>query len=264
MRKGELRPTLQVHEFFTAALPVSEEFSEKFLLIVTKKGKIKLLGTEKLQNISKSGKKLINLYQKTIEKCFLHQSKLVEHKATSHVCGIGCSPLRELQKEIRECNNCREKWTSSGDEIVKSSLIQGNEEIELIIKRESRDGVIKNLKIPVYRQMRKKDEEGNLIYCLIHQNQLKKHKVANCCDKSQGVRAYSSCLQFRKLRNQIKECPNCQSSELFTKQIRKQVKCERVVDLLVIEKEKNKENLLLFLIKKDNNCEKIPLATTKN
>jgi len=110
MRKGELRPTMQVQEFFTAVLTVPEEFSEKFLLIITKKGKIKLLETEKLQNINKSGKRLINLYQKTIEKCSFHQSKLVEHKTTtSHVCGIGCLPLRELQKEIRECNNCQEK-----------------------------------------------------------------------------------------------------------------------------------------------------------
>jgi DNA gyrase/topoisomerase IV subunit A len=108
-RKGELKPTLQSQEFFTSALPVPEEFTQQSLLIITKKGKIKLLGTEKLQNISKSGKKLINLYQKTIEKCSLHQSQLVEHKAISHVCGIGCQQLRELQKEIRECNNCHEK-----------------------------------------------------------------------------------------------------------------------------------------------------------
>ena len=108
-RKGELKPTLQSQEFFTSALPVSEEFTQQSLLIITKKGKIKLLGTEKLQNISKSGKKLINLYQKTIEKCSLHQTQLTEHKATSHICGIGCQQLRELQKQIRECNNCQEK-----------------------------------------------------------------------------------------------------------------------------------------------------------
>ena len=109
MKKGELKPTLQAQEFFTTALPVPEQFTEKSLLIITQRGKIRLLGTDKLQNISKSGKKLINLYQKTIEKCSLHQSKLVEHKAISHVCGIGCQQLRELQKEIRECNNCHEK-----------------------------------------------------------------------------------------------------------------------------------------------------------
>ena len=110
MRKGELKPTLQTQEFFTAVLPVPEEFTQKkFLLIITKKGKIKLLGTEKLQNISKSGKRLISLYQKTIEKCPLHQSQLTEHKAVVHACGIGCSQRRELQKLIKECNNCQEK-----------------------------------------------------------------------------------------------------------------------------------------------------------
>jgi len=143
-------------------------------------------------------------------------------------------------------------------------LIQGDEEIELIVKRKSKDEMVKNLKVPVYRQMRKKDEEGNPIYCSTHQNQLKKHKTANCCDKSQGVKAYSQCSQFKKLRNKIKECPDCQNSERFTKQIRKQIKCEQVVDLLIIKEEEKKEDLLLLLIKKDNTCEKKSLATAKN
>jgi len=135
-------------------------------------------------------------------------------------------------------------------------LIQGNEEIEIIIKRKTRDGIVKNLKVPLYRQMRQKDEEGNSVYCSTHQVQLKKHKTASCCDKSQGVMAYSRCSQFKKLRNQIKECDNCQNPELFTKQIRKQVKCEQVVELLLIKEGAHKENLLLFLIKKDNRVKK--------
>ena len=143
-------------------------------------------------------------------------------------------------------------------------MIKGSEEIEIIVKRKSKDDVIKNLKVPVYRQMRKKDEEGNPIYCSTHQNQLKKHKTDNCCDKSQGVKAYSQCSQFKKLRNKIKECTKCQSSELFTKQVRKQIKCEKVVDLLITEEKEKKEDLLLFLIKKDNTCEKKSLATAKS
>ncbi|CAJ0754197.1 5730_t:CDS:1, partial [Entrophospora sp. SA101] len=75
--------------------------------------------------------------------------------------------------------------------------------------------------------MRRKDAEGDSLYCPVHQNQSKKHKTASCCDKSQGVKAYSRCLKFRKLTTEIKECSDCQSSQLFTKQIRKQVKCER-------------------------------------
>ena len=122
---------------------------------------------------------------------------------------------------------------------------------------------MKNLKVPVYRQVRKKDEEGNPVYCSPHQSQLKKHKTANCCDKSQGVKAYSRCAKFRKLRNEIKDCGDCQNPGRFTRQPRKQVKCERVVDLLLIKEGENKQNLLLLLIKKDNSCEKRPLVTTK-
>ncbi|CAH1755994.1 14070_t:CDS:2 [Entrophospora sp. SA101] len=240
IRKGELKPTLKSQEFFTTALPVQEGFAEKFLLIITRKGKIKLIPTEKLQNISKSGKKLISLYQKTIEKCSLHQSQLAEHKTIAHVCGIGCPQLREIQKQIKECD----------------------EEIEIILKRKGKDGQVKNLKTPLYRQMRKKDEEGKAIYCPVHQNQLKKHKTANCCDKSQGVKAYSRCSQFRKLTTEIKECQGCQNPQLFTKQTRKQVKCEQVIDLLIIKAGENKDNLLLLLIKKDN-AEKLKKAKDK-
>jgi hypothetical protein len=109
--------------------------------------------------------------------------------------------------------------------------------------------------------VRKRDEKGNLIYCLTHQNQLKEHKTANCCDKSQGVKAYSRCFEFRKLRNKIKACGDCQSSKFFVRQIRRKIKCEKVLDLLVIKE--NKKNLLLFLIKEDNSCEKRSLLAVK-
>jgi hypothetical protein len=84
---------------------------------------------------------------------------------------------------------------------------------------------------------------------------LRTHKASHPC----GI----TCAKVRELQKQIKECGNCQKPELFTKQIRKQVKCEQVVDLLIIKEGENKENLLLFLIKKDNTCEKKELATAK-
>jgi hypothetical protein len=131
------------------------------------------------------------------------------------------------------------------------------------LKRKAKGDQVKNLKVPLYRQMRRKDEEGKAIYCSLHQSQLKKHKTANCCDKSQGVKAYSRCSKFRKLTAEIKDCPGCQNSQLFAKQTRKQVKCEQVIDLLIIKAGENKENLLLFLVKKDNVGEKKPLSAVK-
>ena len=55
--------------------------------------------------------------------------------------------------------------------------------------------------INLYQKVREK--------CLHHQSQLEKHKTANCCDKSQGVMAYSRCAEFRDLQKQIKECREC-------------------------------------------------------
>jgi DNA gyrase/topoisomerase IV subunit A len=108
-RKGELKPTLQTQEFFTSALPVKEEFTEKSLLIITRKGKIKLIGAEKLQNISKSGREVIKLGQKVTEKCSLHQTQSSEHRNIPHVCFPPCLQALELRRQIKECNNCQKK-----------------------------------------------------------------------------------------------------------------------------------------------------------
>lgn len=104
--------------------------------------------------------------------------------------------------------------------------------------------------------MRRKNEEGKSIYCLTHQAKLKTHKESHPC----GIK----CAKIRELQKQVRKCDDCQKPHLFDKQIRKQIKCERVVDLLIIKEAENKENLLLLLIKKDNSCEKRSLVGVKN
>jgi hypothetical protein len=47
--------------------------------------------------------------------------------------------------------------------------------------------------------------------CSLHQRQSEQHRVADCCDKSQGVKAYSRCPQFRELMRAIKACGDCQN-----------------------------------------------------
>jgi len=51
---------------------------------------------------------------------------------------------------------------------------------------------------------------------------------------------------------------------LFTQQLKKQIKCEQVVDILVSQYEEERKKTILLLIKKDNTCEKKPLALVKN
>jgi dTDP-4-amino-4,6-dideoxygalactose transaminase len=88
---------------------VKEETVKKFLLIITKKGKIKQLPLANLQKVSKSGKKLINLYQKVIEKCSPHQVQSEQHKSNNHICSITCPEAKELRQQIKECSDCQER-----------------------------------------------------------------------------------------------------------------------------------------------------------
>jgi len=76
--------------------------------------------------------------------------------------------------------------------------------------------------------------------------------------------AYSRCLQFKNLKRKIKDCSDCQNPNLFTTKLRKQIKCNQVIDLLIIEPSRKKEDLGLLLIKADNSCLKKPLINLKN
>ncbi|RHZ35471.1 DNA gyrase subunit A [endosymbiont GvMRE of Glomus versiforme] len=270
-RKG--KSTIQNQEYFTSVLPMREEPTEKFLLIITKKGKIKCLERERFQKASKSGKNVVKLGRKMTEECSLHQAQLSEHKADSHVCGISCLQRRELQKQIKACNDCQKKWVSSDDEISKVILIHGkelnpNEEVEIILKRKSKGGKIKNIKFSAYRQTRKKielviDDKKEKIneYCQTHQAQSISHLTNH---KKTNTYCSITCSMSKGSQKQIKACNDCQSPKLFTKQLRKQIKCERVMDVLVSQSEEERKNSILLLIKKDNTCEKRPLVTVKN
>jgi len=240
---------------------------EKSLVIITKKGKIKYLPIEKLQKISKSGKKILSLYQKIVKKCNLHQEQSIDHKNTPHECGISCSVSRELQKQIKTCPNCSVRLIDGGDKITKTALINEDEEIELIIKRKAKNGKIKNLKISVYRQVRIKEltliagEEVKMNkYCSKHQSSAIKHLTIH---KKNNVTCDIRCPISRNLHKVAKTCSDCQNPHLFIKKPKKQIKCEQVVDL-VVNKGEEKQDLLLLLVKKDSTLEKKKFASVKS
>jgi len=88
---------------------MKEAPTEKFLLIITKKGGIKRLEYEKFQKASKSGRNVIKMGQKVVEECSLHQTQHAEHKSILHSCFPPCPQALELRKQIKECNNCKKK-----------------------------------------------------------------------------------------------------------------------------------------------------------
>ncbi|CAG8630785.1 684_t:CDS:2, partial [Ambispora gerdemannii] len=217
----------RAREYITAifAIPEGNIATEQDLLLITKKGKIKTLNTAKLKKASNSGRKVINLYQKVRVKCPRHQIQMEQHK-TATCCdksqGIlayaRCADFRELQKEIKKYN-------------------EENEEIEAIIKRKTKGGIV-NKKVSVYGSPKR------VGHCEEHKKAREKHKKGDCCDKSQ-FGAQMRCSKFRELQVQIKECGDCQQPQLFSaKKLSKQIKkCEQVVDLLVIKPQRQKDNL---------------------
>jgi hypothetical protein len=64
--------------------------------------------------MNETGKKVINLYQKVRVKCASHQSQFEQHK-TATCCDktqgiqayVHCEVFKDLQKQVRECNNCK-------------------------------------------------------------------------------------------------------------------------------------------------------------
>jgi len=115
----------------------------------------------------------------------------------------------------------------------------------VIIKRKSKDGKVKNLKVSVYREKR-------VGYCEKHQKQQEKHRTPE-------HKCSIDCSQSRQLQKKVKECSDCKNPALKKSTLRKQIKrCEQVIDLLVIEPSRKREDLGLLLVKEDNNCLKKP------
>ncbi|CAG8542062.1 373_t:CDS:2, partial [Racocetra persica] len=211
---------------------------------------------------------MINLYRKG--KCPLHQTQLEKHrladccdKSQGVKAYMKCSQFRELQQAVKNCGDCGNTWLGGEDQIVKTALIDKNDEVQVIFKKEvknfeaNQNKEVKNYKISVYGKKR-------VSHCPLHQTQLEKHRLADCCDKSQGVKAYMKCSQFRELQQAVKNCGDCGNPQFFRQNLRRQINCEQIVDLLV---SKTKENLICLLLRDDNTSqifdhEKIPYCRT--
>jgi DNA gyrase/topoisomerase IV subunit A len=225
--------------------------------LVTKTGQIKKISLEKLLNVTKSGKKVVNLQHK--EKCQLHSQLFLEHRqadccdSSSIESFVKCDKLRSLQQLIKNCADCQRPVIAEDNSIVKAALISGDEEISLIVKRSRREGRIDNVKQSLSLKTRLKNEQGEKIYCFNHQHLLRQH--------STGHRCYLGCKDAKQIQQLIKNCADCHSEDLFTTRLKKQIKCLSVVDLLVKPKDIDP---LLLLVKQNNSCEKRRLSSVKS
>ncbi|RIA79123.1 DNA topoisomerase, partial [Glomus cerebriforme] len=134
----------------------------------------------------------------------------------------------------------------------------------------TKKGKIKKLKLTDLQKISKSGKKviklGEKGRCSPHQTRFIEHKTADCCDKSQGIKAYTKCSQFQELQRQIRECNACKQSHLLSEpKLKKQIrKCQQIVNCLIIKPNELKEDLILLLIKKDGGCEKKSFLTAKN
>jgi hypothetical protein len=228
--------------------------------VITKKGQIKKISVKDLEKVGKGGKRVFSLYKK--ERCEKHSSKLEDHRNSECCKGKGlesfnsCDKFKNIQKDIRECVPCMNFGIDHDNNIVKAVLVGDKDDMSAILKRKrGKDERIDNFRYSIFSNKRRRDEEGNLIYCERHCEELKNHskKIHDC-----GI----NCMEIREMQVEVKKCPDCQNPAFFARKIKKQIKCEEVVDLVVNNIEENQKDLL-FLVKEDNSCEKRQLSSIK-
>jgi DNA gyrase/topoisomerase IV subunit A len=192
---------------------LEESKKEKYLVILTKEGKIKRLPVEKIGRVLASGKRVINIAK--------YQDQVSQVTFTS-----GADDLIVFTRGGRSKSFAEEKVRVCGRAAYGDTAI-------------------------------KLERSGGKTRCQKHQKLLADHKTAACCDKSQGVKAYSQCSKFRELFKDMKTCAECNQVVPTDKEKIK----DEMVSLEVIEKEQNKGKLCLLAIKEDDSGVKKPLLS---
>jgi len=214
LRENDLA-RLSENEFIEKILPVrgnilnEKNKKEKYLIISTKKGKIKKISLEKINKISQIGRKIINIFK--------HQDNIVQVSFSSGSDYISIYTKKGKMKIFSENKIKTSGRASYGDNAIKLTA---------------------------------KDKKN---YCQNHFDILKKHKTSQCCDKTQGIKIYFQCLEFKKIIKEIKECSQCNNFDIKDQ--------DEVIGMSIISQEKKLENIKIFAIKKNNNLIKKSLLS---
>jgi DNA gyrase/topoisomerase IV subunit B/DNA gyrase/topoisomerase IV subunit A/intein/homing endonuclease len=225
------------NEIITNIIAVEDKYLEttndKYLVILTKKGKIKKISLDHIKNVFVSGKKVVNIARFEDEICQIcftsgEDQVIIFTKEGRY------KYLDEKLIKIRG-------RTSYGNTGIK---VRGNNYDEtvglLVIKKEfdrskllilgvtgdnlGRKTPLEKIKLSkkcggvgqqVYKTQHKLLKDKKERWCNIHDKMISNHKTTNCCDKSKGISSYVSCSVFKKIQKAIKECLDCQSKYLI-------------------------------------------------
>lgn len=220
------------NEIITNIICVEDNYLEttkdKYLVILTKKGKIKKIDLSHIKNVFISGKKVINIsrFQDEISQvCFTtgNDEVLLFTKEGRY------KYLDEKLIRIRG----RGSYGNTGIKVRENGydkavgLVVVNSELDkdqLIILGVTGDNLgrktpLNKLKLSrrgggvgqqAYKTQQKFLKDRKDRWCDIHNEKIENHKKSSCCDKSKGISAYIQCQSFKKIQKSIKDCVNCQ------------------------------------------------------
>lgn len=221
------------NEIITNIIAVEDKYLEttndKYLVILTKKGKIKKISLSHIKNVFVSGKKVVNIARFEDEICQIcftsgEDQVIIFTKEGRY---------KYLDEKLIKTRG-RNSYGSTGIKVRKNDY---DEAIGLLVIKKEFDrnkllilGVtgdnlgrktrLEKIKLSkrcggvgqqAYKTQHKLLKDKKNRWCDIHNITISNHKVTNCCDKSKGISSYVSCLVFKKIQRAIKECLNCQS-----------------------------------------------------
>lgn len=224
------------NEIITNIIAVEDKYLEtttdKYLVLLTKKGKIKKIELNHIKNVFVSGKKVINIAKFEDEICNVsftsgNDQVLIFTKEGRY------KYLDEKLIKVRgrgSYGNTGIKVRENGYDKAAGLLIvkNGVDKSRLLVLGVTGDNLgrktpLEKLKVSkrgggvgqqAYKTQHKSLKDRKDRWCDVHDGMISAHKTANCCDKSKGIAAYVACPAFKKIQKAIKECPKCQDKFL--------------------------------------------------
>jgi DNA gyrase subunit B len=225
------------NEIITNIIAVEDKYLEttndKYLVILTKKGKIKKINLDHIKNVFVSGKKVINIARfedEICQICFTSgedqviiftkegrykylDEKLIKIRGRNSYGNTGIKVRRNNYDETVGLLVIKKEFDRNkllilgvtGDNLGRKTLLEK-------IKLSKKCGGVGQ---QVYKTQHKLLKDKKERWCDIHDKMINNHKTTNCCDKSKGISSYVSCSVFKKIQKSIKECLNCQSKYLI-------------------------------------------------
>ncbi len=225
------------NEIITNILAVEDRYFEttnnRYLLLLTRRGKVKRVELSKIGSIFVSGKKVVNITRfndKITDAAFTSGSdKVLIFTKEGRYKYLDEKLVRVRGRGSYGHTGVRVKENNYDETVSLVVIKNGLEQAKQLLLGITADNLGRKTPLTRMKQAKRIGGIGQQAYktqykslrdkkdrwCDLHDRQIIEHRTALCCDKSKGVTAYSQCPVFKKLQKAIKLCPNCQGKFLI-------------------------------------------------